>query len=266
MKTVAFQEIVWDQGRRLYRSMPWRDTTDPYRILVSELMLQQTQVDRVAPKYEAFLQRFPSVERLAEASLADVLVLWSGLGYNRRAKFLHASAQKIVTQFGAQVPDNVDALVTLPGVGPNTAAAIMAYSHNAPVSFVETNIRTVYFHHFFADAHSVDDAELLALVRDTLDREHPREWYWALMDYGSFLKKQGAGRLSTSSHYKKQTPLEGSMRQVRGQIVKALTGDSKTEIAIRAEVSADERFGVALANLIAEGLVMQTGAHLHLTK
>jgi A/G-specific adenine glycosylase len=151
MGVVDFQEIIWEKAHELYREMPWRDNTDPYFVLVSELMLQQTQVDRVILKFELFMTTFPTIKDLANASLAEVLTTWSGLGYNRRAKFLHEAAQKVVADFNGAIPDNYDALVTLPGIGPNTAGAILAYSFNQPVVFIETNVRTVYFHHFFED-------------------------------------------------------------------------------------------------------------------
>lgn len=261
-----FQELIWQKGRELYRSMPWRETDDPYKIMVSELMLQQTQVDRVVPKYNEFVALYPDVYSLATAPLGDVLALWNGLGYNRRAKFLHDSAVKIVSEFDGNVPSNVQDLMSLPGIGPNTAAAIAAYAFNLPVGFIETNIRTVYFQHFFEDAHLVSDDELRRVVSETVDAEHPRQWFWALMDYGSYLKKQGSAQLNKSSHYKKQSALEGSTRQVRGQIIRALTKSNMSESDLRDEVIADERFERALAGVIKDGLVSLTEAQYHLTK
>lgn len=148
MNTDAFKEIVWDRGRELYRPMPWREDTRPYYVLVSEIMLQQTQVERVIIKFEAFIQQFPDVVTLANAPLSAVLTAWSGLGYNRRAKFLHEAAKMVVREFGGEFPTTHSELVALPGVGTNTAGAILAYSFNIPVSFIETNVRTVYFYHF----------------------------------------------------------------------------------------------------------------------
>lgn len=246
--------------------MPWRESTDPYLILVSELMLQQTQVERVIPKFNSFIGRFPDVFSLASASLADVLIAWSGLGYNRRAKYLHLAAQKIVADYGGLVPSTQPELVGLPGVGPNTAAAVLAYGFDQPVIFVETNIRSVYFYHFFADATSVSDHELRDIVRATLDSTQPRQWYWALMDYGSDLKRRGVGQTAKSSHYKKQAPLKGSLREVRGQIIHRLTRGDATEAALRSELEADGRFEIALAALIRDGLVERSSGQLHLTK
>jgi A/G-specific adenine glycosylase len=266
VNTQDFQEIIWQQGRELYRDMPWRRDTRPYYVLVSEIMLQQTQVDRVIPKFEAFIAAFPTVRSLAEASLADVLTLWSGLGYNRRAKFLHEAAKKIEGEFNGVFPETPEALMSLPGVGVNTAGAIGAYSFNQPAIFIETNVRTVYFHHFFEDQLAVTDKELREIVRTTMDGEHPREWYWALMDYGSYLKRQGAGRNDKSHHYKKQSALKGSIREVRGQILKALAINDATVDELQKLLQADDRFPAALAGVLKDGLVSETSGRLHLAR
>lgn len=266
MNTTEFTELVWQKGRELYRPMPWRDDTRPYYVLVSELMLQQTQVDRVIPKFEAFIAAFPDEQALAVASLGDVLRLWSGLGYNRRAKFLHEAAKKVVNDFNGEFPRGYADVLSLPGVGAGTAGAIMNYAFNQPTPFIETNVRTVYFYHFFAGQEAVSDRELLPIVEATLDREHPREFYWALMDYGTWLKKQGAGAITKSKHYKKQSPLKGSVREVRGQIIKQLAGGDKTQAELEAVLKADERFVPALTGLLSDGLVGRTGEQLHLTK
>lgn len=257
MTEADFQEMVYEQARPLWRTMPWRENTDPYYVLVSEIMLQQTQVERVLPKFEQFIATFPTVQGLAGASLAEVLSLWSGLGYNRRAKFLHAAAGKIVHEFGGTFPCSLQELVSLPGVGANTAGAILAYSFNEPSVFIETNIRTVYFHHFFDDSSLVNDKELREKVAATLDREQPRAWYWALMDYGTYLKKQGAGRLDKSAHYKKQSPLAGSVREIRGKIIKQLTQGPKSEAELATLIPHDERFEPALQGLLRDGLIEQ---------
>lgn len=249
-----------------YRDMPWRQNTDPYYVLVSELMLQQTQVERVIPKFEQFLQRFPTVADLAQAPLADVLTAWSGLGYNRRAQFLHRAAKKVMTEFDGVIPSTIAGLMSLPGVGSNTAGALLAYSFNQPAPFIETNVRTVYFHHFFADQAVVSDKELRTLVEETVDQENPRQWYWALMDYGSFLKKQGAARLDKSAHYKKQPPLKGSLREVRGLILKILKDDELTDRQLRQRLPQDERFEPALDGLLKDGLISRSDERLHFTR
>ncbi|RWZ78301.1 MAG: A/G-specific adenine glycosylase [Candidatus Microsaccharimonas sossegonensis] len=266
MNAQEFTEAIWEKALQLYRDMPWRDNTDPYYILVSELMLQQTQVDRVIPKFELFMHTFPTILDVAKAPLSDVLTVWSGLGYNRRAKFLHATAKKVVSDFQGVIPDRYDALLSLPGVGPNTAGAILVYSFNQPVVFIETNVRTVYFHHFFHDQALVSDKELKELIEQTIDTEHPREWYWGLMDYGAYLKKNGAGRIDKSRHYKKQAPLKGSVREVRGLILKALSKEEYFFDELRRSMPHDKRFEIALQALLKEGLITQTDDRLHLTK
>lgn len=252
-----FREHVWEKGRELYRDMAWRRDTQPYYVLVSELMLQQTQVSRVETKFAEFITQFPTVESLADAELGDVLALWSGLGYNRRAKFLWRAAQMIQTELGGKFPETLQELTRLPGVGKNTAGAIAAYAFNQPVVYVETNVRTVYLHHFFTNRDGVTDTEICEKLADTLDHEHPREWYWALMDYGSWLKPQRLGRISSSKHYTKQSKLAGSLREMRGRILKALAQGPLDETALKAAVNADERYEQAKHNLLAEGLISQ---------
>ena len=264
MNTTDFQELVWEKARELYRDMPWRQDTRPYYVLVSEIMLQQTQVDRVIPKFEAFIERFPDIETLAAAPLSDVLKLWSGLGYNRRAKFLHEAAKKVVNDFGGEFPNTQEDLVSLPGVGVNTAGAILAYSFNEPVVYIETNVRTVYFHHYFDDAMTVTDKELRVLAEETIDREHAREWYWGIMDYGSFLKRQGVGRINKSHHYKKQSALKGSVREVRGAILKVLATGSFSEAELRQATYDDERFPAALEGLLGDALIVSANGEYKL--
>ncbi len=253
--------------------MPWRQDTRPYYVFVSELMLQQTQVDRVIPKFNSFIEQFPNEEILAEAPLADVLRAWQGLGYNRRAKFLHEVAKHVhrLDKF----PDTESELIKLPGVGKNTAGAIVVYSLNKPTLFIETNVRAVYIHHFFGDVDSVDDSSILEKMRETvpwmMERTEslpdfsPRDFYWALMDYGSWLKKEGIGP-NRSRHYKKQAPLKGSVREVRGQIIRELSRHSTTFEELQKTVINDHRFDTALSGLIKDGLVSRRGNNLYLTK
>lgn len=264
MNRTDFQEIVWQKGAELYRAMPWRTVTEPYYVLVSELMLQQTQVDRVIPKFNTFIETFPTIQSLAVAPLSEVLKLWSGLGYNRRAKFLHSAARRVVADFDGSIPDTTKDLISLPGIGPNTAGAILAYSFNQPVTFIETNVRTVYFYHFFDDSLSVTDVELREKVIETVDTEHPREWYWAMMDYGSWLKRQGFGANNKSAHYKKQAPLKGSLREMRGVLLKLLSEGDTTKEALDGQYASDPRFEPALRALLKEGLLQQSGHRIHL--
>lgn len=258
MEVGAFQQLLQQKGEELYRDMPWRDDTRPYFVLVSELMLQQTQVPRVIPKFEAFIREHPSEHALASASLGDVLRLWQGLGYNRRAKFLHDAARMIVNEFDGTFPTDAQDILRLPGVGKNTAGAIMAYAYNLPAIFVETNVRTVYIHHFFADNFSVDDKEIISTLEATIDSQQPRRFYQQLMDYGTWLKSQGVRNISQSRHYKKQPPLKGSVREVRGQIMKALARSQHALAELREAVGADERFDAALEGLKRDELIQES--------
>ena len=218
-------------------------------------MLQQTQVERVIPKFEAFIGAFSDFDVLARAPQSDVLIAWQGLGYNRRAKYLHQLAGEIVER--GSLPGTIEELEKLPGIGKNTAGAICAYAFKQPVVYIETNIRTVYLHHFFSDRFDVDDKELLPVIERTLDSDEPREWYSALMDYGSYLKKQGFGRNNASKHYKKQSKFEGSLRQMRGAILRELIQNPLTAKELQQAVGADTRFKPALEKLIKEALVEQ---------
>jgi len=255
---INFVDILWDYYAHNGRSgLPWRaaeadGSFDPYKIMVSELMLQQTQVGRVASKYQMFIEHFPNIRSLSKAELGAVLRVWQGLGYNRRAKFLWQAAQIVdsVNYFPQTLPE----LVKLPGVGINTAGAILAYAYNFPAVFVETNVRTVYIHNFFQDRTDVHDKEITALLEQTLDRENPREFYWALMDYGSHLKVSVGNANKASKHYTKQSKFQGSRRQVRGQIIRLLGRGGMPLSRLRAEI-VDERLSGVLADLVQEGLV-----------
>ena len=259
MNNEAFTQLLYQKGEEQYRTMPWREDIRPYYVLVSELMLQQTQVARVIPKFEAFIDAFASEKELAVASLADVLIHWQGLGYNRRAKFLHEAAKEIVRR--GTFPDTHEDLLKLPGVGKNTAGAILAYSFNQPSIFIETNIRTVYIHHFFNDQFDINDKQITELLKQTIDHEHPREFYWALMDYGSWLKANGVRNISSSKHYKKQSPLAGSLREMRGMIIRNLSNNTEVE-----QLKADARFEQALKDLEREGMINSDSGIIKLTK
>ena len=146
MNKQAFQQKILSWYEKNKRDLPWRKTTDPYAIMVSEIMLQQTQVDRVIPKYQAFLKAFPTIKDLAEAPTSQVLELWSGLGYNSRAIRLQEAAKIICKQYRGQVPKSRDALMDLPGIGPYTSNAILSFAHNLPFPCMDTNIRRIILH------------------------------------------------------------------------------------------------------------------------
>ena len=261
-----FQQLIKHRGQELFRPMPWREDTRPYYILVSELMLQQTQVDRVIPKFHQFIRQFPDQQSLTTAPLAQVLTVWQGLGYNRRAKYLQQAAQAVEERFSGQFPASQKELVSLPGVGPNTAGAILAYAFNQPAIFIETNIRTVYIHHFFADDFAISDKQILELLGKTVDQNNPRQFYWALMDYGSYLKRSGVKNIGQSKHYVKQSPLKGSLREARGIILKHLTQADMDIHDFRHKIALDDRFDVALEGLIKDGLVVADGERLQLAQ
>jgi A/G-specific adenine glycosylase len=237
--------------------LPWRQTRDPYRIVVSEVMLQQTQVDRVIPYYERFLKRFPNAAALAGAPLSAALAAWQGLGYNRRAKLLRECAMEVERTFQGTFPRTYLELQRLPGIGPYTAGAVMAFAYNRPVPFVETNVRTAYLRHFFKNTAGVPDREILRLVERTMDLKNPRAWYAALMDYGAHLKRSGVRLNAQSRHYAKQTAFAGSNRQVRGAIVRALVEGGRTKRQLTAELGfSAARVEAQLQKLISEGMVV----------
>lgn len=247
-----FQKHVYNHYQKYKRSYPWRETTDPYKVLVSEIMLQQTQTDRVVPKYLAFIQKFPTAEALAAASTADVLTYWQGLGYNRRALYLKKCAETITKTYQGIFPETEKELQTLPGIGPYTAAAIMTFAYNKPAVVIETNIRTAYIFHFFDGKDKVSDAELLPYITRTTDTKNPRKWYNALMDYGAALKKKHGNLSRKSKTYTKQAPFKDSKREVRGKILKLLTTNSANEKTL---LNLDTRAEKVLADLEQEGFI-----------
>ncbi len=217
----TFRRVIRSYYRAHGRDLPWRRTKNPYRILVSEMMLQQTQVERVVGYYPRFLKRFPDFQALAEAPLADILVVWQGLGYNRRALFLKKLAHAVVEKYNGVLPRDPKVLEGLPGIGVATAAAVAAFAFDTPTPFIETNIRRVFIHFFFPKKRRVSDGEIMIFVNATLDRKNPREWYYALMDYGAMLGRQEKENPNRRSrHYTRQSRFEGSDRQVRARIVR----------------------------------------------
>lgn len=218
-----FQNKIYSYYRKNKRDFPWRKSINPYRILISEIMLQQTQVSRVVQKFPAFIKTFPTFKPLASASFQKILKEWQGMGYNRRALYLKQLAEKVVTDFKGKLPRDPELLKKLPGIGPNTAASICAFAFNMPTIFVETNIRSVFIHEFFPKKNNISDKDILPLVEQTLDTENPREWYNALMDYGTMVKETYGNPNLKSKHYVRQSKFKGSDREMRGKILKLLT-------------------------------------------
>ena len=258
MSFVQFKNLVWDYYKHNKRHFPWRDTKDPYYILVSEIMLQQTRVSRVVAKYESFLKKFPIIDILANASLEEVLKEWQGLGYNRRGMYLKKSVEIIMSEYKGNVPRNPEALIQLPGIGINTAGSISVFAYNIPVPFIETNIRTVFIYCFFKKTkRMINDQELLKCIEKTLDKENPREWYYALMDYGAMLKNKHGNPNYKSTHYRRQSPFKGSNREVRSWILKEILKKAQGEEEIKNELQSvgEDVIEKNLSALVREGFV-----------
>ena len=187
-----FVAAMFARGDELYRDLPWRHVDDPYAVLVSEIMLQQTQVARVGRFWERFLSAFPTVDALAAAAVPDVLELWQGLGYNRRALALKRTADTCAVERAGRLPETYEDLLALPGIGPATAAGVVAFAYQRPSVYLETNVRSVFLHELFPEEEAVSDKVLLPLVEAAafhpVAAADPRRWYYGLLDYGAHLK------------------------------------------------------------------------------
>lgn len=236
-----FREDIYRFYRDNQRDLPYRNTLDPYRVLVSEIMLQQTQVERVNKKYQQFIALFPDFSSLANAPLSDILRVWQGMGYNRRAKYLKNIAEKVIVDYSGTLPQDPAILETFTGIGTATARSICAFAFNLPVAFIETNIRRVFIHCFFREREHVPDREILPLVEMTLDQANPREWYYALMDYGTYLKSSVPNPNRRSHHYTRQSTFEGSDRQIRGMILRIVLDEPGiTLVDVKRKTRCDE--------------------------
>jgi A/G-specific adenine glycosylase len=250
----TFQKEILDYYRLNKRAMAWRDISNPYKIFISEMMLQQTQVERVKVKYAEFIKRFPNIKSVADASSKELLILWQGLGYNRRALFIKKACEKIVTDYKGIFPKDYLTMQTLPGIGPGTAGAICAFAYNTNVFYIETNICTVLLYFFFKNEEKVSDKLLLETLEKVTPTDiEPRDWYYALYDYGTHLKKT-LGKKKTelhkkSKHYNKQSKFEGSFRQKRAKVLRMmLNGEKITGIE-------KDELKVVLASLKKDGLI-----------
>ena len=266
-----FTETVWSRGRELYRDLPWRNTFDPYAILLSEIMLQQTQVARVLGRWEQWLEAFPTVADLAMAPLPPVLELWQGMGYNRRALNLKRCAEEVVATYGGEIPRDKKALLALPGIGPSTSAGVRIFAFQQPDMYLETNVRAVFIHEFFSEHETVSDKELVPLVEATCpDGRRARDWYYALLDYGAYLKKTTVNPTRKSRQYTRQSKFEGSHRQKRAYLLRcviddALTSEELAELLARSELEAGreapslEDTQAILCELEREGFITHQG-------
>jgi A/G-specific adenine glycosylase len=263
--------MKWFEPRR--HAYPWRGASDPYAVLVSEIMLQQTQAARVVPAYERFLGRFPTVAALARASRAEVVRVWEGLGYNRRPVALSEAARAIVRDHRGRVPANPEELKRLPGVGPYTAAAIASFAYGAALAAIDTNVRRVVARaRLGREPGEVRPRTIDDEAERWLDRGHPAEWNQALMDLGREIcrpeprceacpiaadcRARSRSRRSRIAQ-RRAAPFEGSMRQVRGGIVRVLRrrGASVGELALQTGCPF-ERVVDAVGALVRDGLVV----------
>jgi A/G-specific adenine glycosylase len=267
MTPATFRALIWKHYRTYGRhTLPWRITSDPYRILVSEVMLQQTQVERVVPYYRAWLKKFPTLRTLAEAPLSQVLAAWQGLGYNRRAKGLWETARATQKLYAGKLPKTPEELEKLPGIGPYTARAVSAFAYNQDVTFIETNIRTVIIHHFFNDTATVSDKEIQTVLEKVFPKGKSREWYAALMDYGAHLKRGGLKLNNKTKGYTKQSAFKGSAREARGAVLRALVGGGKegTLLSLVLGEERKEQVEQQIAKLHTEKLIEKKGKRYRL--
>lgn len=266
-----FSATVWERGRELYRDLPWRDTHDPYAILLSEVMLQQTQVSRVMGRWEQWLETFPTIADLASAPLPPVLELWQGMGYNRRALNLKRCAEEVVAMHDGVVPSDKKALLALPGIGPSTSAGVRIFAFRQPDMYLETNVRAVFIHEFFDEHEVVSDKQLVPLVEATCPAdERVRAWYYALLDYGAHLKKTMTNPTRKSKHYTRQSKFEGSHRQKRAYLLRRVIDDVLTTEELLRDLAHSEREAgreepsleeteAILAELECEGFIVRRG-------
>jgi A/G-specific adenine glycosylase len=276
LELAAFVTRVAEQGCELYRDLPWRRTRDPYGVLLSEVMLQQTQVPRVLGRWEAWLADFPTLDALAAAPLEPVLAAWQGLGYNRRAIALKRAAEQTAERFGGQLPADETALRSLPGVGPATAAGVLAFAFELPATYLETNVRAVFLHELYPDRDGVPDREITPLVAAAVAEAarqgiSPRDWYYALLDYGAHLKRTQSNPSRRSAHHTRQSRFEGSRRQKRAWLLRAVmadagrTADDYAEELAQVEAAAGRRPSSAgevreiLVSLAEEGFLARVG-------
>lgn len=235
MKMQNFRKKISQWYKTHPVNFPWRATNSAYCILVSEVMLQQTQIPRVLMKYPLFLKRFPTTKSLARANLSSVLLAWHGMGYNRRAQYLKKAAEEVERQYGGKLPENEAELRALPGIGPYTARAIRCFAFGICEPFIETNIRRVIIHEFFPSEDNVPDSNIVEVLEKAQPKQNAREWYYALMDYGRDALRGTPNANRRSKHYAKQTRFAGSTRYVRSLMVQYVLKHKKA--------SSDELFG-----------------------
>ena len=264
-----FRNIIYSFYKQHRRNFPFRQNITPYNVLVSEIMLQQTQTGRVSQKFMNFVEKFPDFLALSKAPLEDVLKVWQGLGYNRRAIALKKISDIVINDYHGKLPDSIEILKSFPQIGHNTASSILTFAFNNPTVFIETNIRRVYIYFFFHNKYSISDKEIIPFVEKTIDIPNPREWYYALMDYGVILKKSYPDLNKRSVHYRKQAPFKGSNRQIRGNILKLLIRAKmlkKFEIENKFKNISQDKLKVILIQLEKEGFIKIEGTKVQIVK
>ncbi|MBU6141703.1 A/G-specific adenine glycosylase [Patescibacteria group bacterium] len=267
-KDLLFRKKILTYYRSHKRDFAWRRTTDPYAITVSEIMLQQTQVERVEPKFVAFLKLFPTWRALDRAPVSKVLKAWQGLGYNRRAMMLKKMAHAVVHEHGGKLPESKEELEKLPGIGSYTSGAVLAFALNKPSVFLDTNIRRVYLHFFFPGSRKVSDDRVRPVIERTMDRKDPRRFFNALMDYGTYLAEQGENANRRSKHYVKQAKFEGSRRKVRGEVLRFVVHRRSVTLGeLRKKITspAHSLEGV-VGDLIKEGMLVRRQGRIAIAK
>jgi len=249
----SFRRKILAFYRKHGRVLPFRETKNPYNIAIAEIMLQQTQVERVIPKYLAWIDRWPDWQKLAEASRQELLTMWSGLGYNRRALYLGDMARAIVERFGGTLPSSPEELRMLPGIGPYTANAILIFAFNFPLITIDTNIRRVLIHELELPVN-ISRKDLEDVARTILPSRRARDWHNALMDYSRLALPKQIKEIRPLS---RQKPFAGSIRQIRGEIVRRLTKRKRISIDVLVREMERSRVDILTAadNLAKEGMV-----------
>jgi A/G-specific adenine glycosylase len=265
-KVTEFQRMIFSWWESHRRDLPWRKTHDPYRILISEVMLQQTQVSRVLPKYEEFLTLFPDVQVLAGATVASVLRAWKGMGYNRRALYLHKTAQVVMSEHKGVFPMIESELLKLPGLGIYTVRALLVFAYKKDVAMVDTNVRQIITHYFFSG-----EKQSATVVQKIADSLVPKglswEWHQALMDYGALAMSRIKPKSPQSR--KKAIPFRESNRFYRGRIMDLLRENTREENELVYEIAtrynkSEDLVEVILEGLVSEGLVVKKSTKISL--
>lgn len=252
----SFQKKVLIFYNKEGRDLPWRKTTNRYFIFVSEIMLQQTQVNRVIKKYNEWIKIFPTIKKLAQANLKDVLFAWSGLGYNSRGKRLWDAAKIIVEKYNGIIPETVEELKTLPGIGPYTARSILIFADNKNIATVDTNIRRIFIHQFKLN-EKISDKELFSLAEKLLPKNKSRDWHNGLMDYGQVITARKTGIKPKTQ----QSTFNGSHRQYRAKIVKYLTTKESITLQKAKKEFSESPYNLKeiLTELEEEGIIKKEG-------